>query len=298
MDAPPDQVEALVGLIRAGLAESGRRRLAEVAPGRWWLADARDRETAAVPLADRVEWAVFSLLSTSGPMSETAFLQRIAGLFNGHDLPDETLVRTCLESYRSRASTADRIITGDDLLKRAHEHAELIAALADGGHKLGLSVWIGRREQARRLGSGRLGDRLDERDLRTPLSHISRSVEEIAEVDCAWYVRGRLAFLFEVEWTAMLGEPILRRHARIAQDEGTVRFLVIAPERTELVRHKLERSPLLRDAFERENWHILKWNHLRSFLRRDDLSLDALEPYLGLDPVAERSGEQLGLFGR
>lgn len=298
VDAPADQVEALIGLIREGLAESGRRRLAEVAPGRWWLADARDRETAAVPLADRVEWAVFSLLSTSGPMPESGFLQRIAGLFSGHDLPDETLVRSCLESYRSRASTADRIVTGDDLLKRAHEHAELIAALADGGHKLGLSVWIGRREQARRLGPGRLGDRLDERDLRTPLSHISRSVEEIAEVDCAWYVRGRLAFLFEVEWTAMLSEPVLRRHARIAQDEGTVRFLVIAPERTELVRHKLERSPLLREAFERDNWHVVKWNHLRAFLRRDDLSLDALEPYLGLDPVAERSGEQLGLFGQ
>ncbi len=296
-DAPPDQVEALLALIREGLAESGKRRLNEVAPGRWWLADARDRETAAVPLADRVEWAVFSLLSTSGPMSESAFLQRIAGLFSGHDLPDETLVRSCLESYRSRASTPDRIITADDLLKRAQDHAELIAALADGGHRLGLSVWIGRREQARRLGGGRLGDRLDERDLRTPLSHISRSVDEIAEVDCAWYVRGKLSFLFEVEWTAMLGEPILRRHARIVQDEGTVRFLVVAPERTELVRHKLERSPLLREAFARENWHVLKWNHLRSFLARDVVSLDALEPYLGLDPVAERSGEQLDLFG-
>jgi hypothetical protein len=95
----------------------------------------------------------------------------------------------------------------------------------------------------------------------------------------------------------MLGEPILRRHARIPLDEGTVRFLVIAPERTELVRHKLDRSPLLRDAFDRENWHVLKWNHLRTFLARDELSLDALEPYLGLDPIAERSGEQLDLFG-
>jgi len=122
-------------------------------------------------------------------------------------------------------------------------------------------------------------------------------VDDIAEVDCAWYVRGRMAFLFEVEWTAMLGEPILRRHARIPQDDGTVRFLVVAPERTELVRHKLDRSPLLHDAFERDNWHVIKWNHLRAFLDRDDLSLDALEPYLGLDPVVERSGEQLDLFG-
>jgi hypothetical protein len=90
---------------------------------------------------------------------------------------------------------------------------------------------------------------------------------------------------------------VLRRHARIPQDDTTVRFLVVAPDRTELVRHKLERSPVLREAFERDNWHVLKWNHLRTFLGRDDASLDALEPYLGLDPVVERSGEQLGLFG-
>jgi hypothetical protein len=296
-DAPPDQVEALLALIAEGLSEAGRRRLTEVAPGRWWLADAKDREAAAAPLADRVEWSVFSLLSTAGPMSESSFLQRIAGLFAGHDLPDETLVRACLQSYRSRASTAERIVTGDDLLRRAQEHAELIGLLADGGHRLGLSVWIGRREQDRRLGRGRLADRLHDAEQRAPLSLISRAVEEVAEIDCAWYIRGKLAFLFEVEWTAMLGEPILRRHARIPQDDGTVRFLVIAPERTELVRHKLERSPLLRDAFDRDNWHVLKWNHLRAFLGRDEPTLDALEPYLGLDPVAERSGEQLDLFG-
>ena len=296
-ESPPDQVEALIALIGEGLSETGRKRLTEVAPGRWWLADPRDRETAAAPLADRVEWAVFSLLSTAGPLSESSFLQRIAGLFTGHDLPDEALVRACLQSYRSRASTPDRIVTGDDLLRRAQEHAELIGLLADGGHRLGLNVWIGRREQARRLGPGRLADRLHDQELRAPLTHISRAAGEIAEIDCAWYLRGKVAFLFEVEWTAMLGEPILRRHARIPQEEGTVRFLVIAPERTELVRHKLERSPLLREAFDRDNWHILKWNHLRAFVDRDEPSLDALEPYLGLDPVAERSGEQLGLFG-
>jgi hypothetical protein len=110
-------------------------------------------------------------------------------------------------------------------------------------------------------------------------------------------VRGRIAFLFEIEWTAMLGEPMLRRHARIPQEDGIVRFLVVAPERTELLRHKLDRSPLLREAIERDNWHVLKWNHLRTFLGRDDVSLDGLEPYLGLDPIAERTGEQLGLFG-
>ena len=102
--------------------------------------------------------------------------------------------------------------------------------------------------------------------------------------------------LFEVEWTAMLAEPLLKRHARIPPDETLVRFLVIAPERTELVRHKLARSPLLRAAVKRGNWHVLKANHLREWAAGDASTLDELEPYLGLDPTVDRTGEQLPLF--
>jgi hypothetical protein len=45
------------------------------------------------------------------------------------------------------------------------------------------------------------------------------------------------------------------------------------------------------------NWHVIKSNHLRTFLAGDELSLDDLEPFLGLDPEIERSGEQMALFG-
>jgi hypothetical protein len=295
-EASTDQVESLLALIRDELSREGHRRLTEIEPGRWWLADPADRAAAAAPLADRVEWAVYSLLSTAGQLSESSFFERIAALFSGHDLPDEALVRACLQSYRSMASTPERLLTGDDLLRRTQQHAETIALLADGGHRLGMNVWIGRREQARKLGSRRLGDWLDEREHRAYLVQISRAVDDVAEVDCIWYVRGRAAFLFEVEWTAMLGEPLLRRHSRIPPDDSLVRFLVVAPERTELIRHKLERSPLLREAVERDNWHVIKWNHLHAFLGRDPVELSDLEPYLGLDPIVERSGEQMPLF--
>ena len=72
---------------------------------------------------------------------------------------------------------------------------------------------------------------------------------------------------------------------------------MIAPERAELVRYKLARSPLLRAALDAGTWHIVKANHLRTFLARDPLDLADLEPYLGLDPVVERSAEQMALFG-
>jgi hypothetical protein len=295
-DTAPDQVERLLALIGEELSRPTQRRLTEIEPGRWWLANKADRDAAAVPLADRVEWAVYSLLSTAGPMSETAFFERMATLFAGHDLPDEALVRACLRSYRSLASTADHLLTTDELLGRAEQHSQMIAGLVDGGHRLGMSAWIGQREQARRLGSRRLGEWLDDREARAPLGMISRAADEVANVDCIWYVRGRIAFLFEVEWTAMLGDPLLRRHSRIPPSDSLVRFLVVAPERTELVRHKLDRSPLLREAMERDNWHFIKWNHISAFLARDPLDLGDLEAYIGLDPLVERSGDQMPLF--
>ena len=296
-DAAPDPIERLLALIRDELARPGQRRLTEIEPGRWWLAETADREAAAPPLADRVEWAVYSLLSTAGPLSEAAFYDRIATLFTGHDLPDETLVRACLDSYRSLASTPDHLVTSDDLLRRSQEHTELLAAITEAGHRLGLRVWLAEREQARRHGRGHLGDLLDERERDAYLGSIGRAIDALSQVDAIWYIRGKVAMMFEVEWTAMLGEPLLRRHARIGTDERFIRFLVIAPERTDLVRHKLDRSPLLRSAIEDHGWNIIKWDHLRSFLAADRPDLDDLEPLLGLDPIVERGGEQMHLFG-
>ena len=297
MPAEPDQIERLIAMIRDEFTRPTQQRLVEIAPGRWWLGSRPDREGAASPLADRVEWSVYSLLSTAGPIGEEAFLGRIAALFGGRDQPDEALVRACLTSYRSPASTSERLVTGDDLRRRTADHTELLARLADAGHRLGMHVWIARREQARRFGSRTLGDLLAPTERSAWLPSIARaSAEDLEDIDCIWYVRGRTAFLFEVEWTAMLGDVLLRRHARIPTDERLVRFLVVAPERAALVRHKLDASPILQAALEADNWHVVLWPHLRSWLDHDPLDLEALEPYLGLEPAAARRGEQMDLF--
>ncbi|HET7828253.1 MAG TPA: hypothetical protein VFL03_01735 [Candidatus Limnocylindrales bacterium] len=293
---PGDHVERLVALIGSALADADDRRLTRV-EDRWWLNDRTDRDAAAAPLADRVEWAVYSLLSTAGPLSETQFLERIGNMFSGPDLPDEALVRACLESYRSMASTPDRLLTSDDVVRRSHEHGALIGDLVDLGHRLGYSCWIGTRQQSRRIDGVPLAERLDDREIAGPPYFGRIRSDELEEVDVIWYIRGRAAFLWEVEWTAMLGEPVLRRHARMAPDDRIVRMLVVLPERAELVRHKLDRSPLLRRQLEEGSWHVLKANHLRAWAALDAPTMADLEPLLGLDPTIERTGGQLPLFG-
>ncbi len=294
----PDRVEILLGIIRDELQRPTNRRLAEVEPGRWWLAMPEDLDACAVPLSDRVEWAVFSLLATASRVSESAFRDRIAALFTGPDEPDEAFVRACLESYRGASSTPDVLMPSEDLTVRSEEHARMIATIVELGHRLGMRAWVSRREQSRRLGGHKLAEWLDERELGAYLPLIGRGpTDDLEMVDVMWYVRQRATFLFEVEWTAMIGEAVLRRHMRIPTTDQVVRFLVIAPERTELLRLKIDRSPLLRRALEQGNWHILKWDHLRDLASSDHVSLEDLEQYVGLDPAVEHGGEQMPLFG-
>ena len=291
-------MDRLLDIIRGELERPTNRRLVQVEPGSWWLADRDDRAAAALPLADRVEWAIFSLLSTSSRLGQSALLERVETMFSGHDRPDDSIVRACLESYRSPSSVPGRLHTDEVIAVRSQEHVELISLLADVGHRLRMSVWIGPRERSRVARGHRLSEWLDDREQRVRLSSIVRAPEEALEpVPCIWYIRGKVAFLFEIDWTAMLGESLLRRHARIPPDPRLVRFLVIAPERTELVRLKLARSALLRQSIEAGNWHILKSSHLRALAARPTVALDDLAPFLGLDPEVERSGRQMPLFG-
>jgi hypothetical protein len=292
-----DHVDRLLTLVTDALQGADGRRLTKLAEDSWWLGDRADRDNAAVPLADRVEWAVYSLLSTAGPVSETQFMERIGNLFTGPDLPDEALVRACLDSYRSISSTTERLVTMDDLVRRSQEHGELIARLVDLGHRLGFACWVGARQQSRRVDGQPLGSRLDDREASGP-PYLGRiRAEDLEEVDVIWYVRGRAAFLWEIEWTAMLSDTVSRHHTRIPADDRLVRFLVVLPERAELVRHKLERSPLLRQELEEDGWHLVKANHLRDWAGREDVELGDLEPLLGLDAAVERTGDQLSLFG-
>ena len=290
-------IGALLGIIRDELGREDHRRLTQIEPGSWWLANRDDIAAAELPLPDRIEWAVFSLLSTAGKMSESAIEDRIEGMFSGPDQPDRDVVRACIDSYRGGASTPERLVTDDDLSRRSEETLDLLALLTELGHRLGLNVWLSRREQARTLRGQRLESLLDVRERDANLTGLARAVEsDLEQVPCIWYLRGRMTFTFEVEWTAMLGEAVLRRHARIPPDDRIVRFLVAAPARTELIRSKLARSTLLRRSFEAGNWHILKSTHLRAFADAPEPRLGDLEPYLGLDPVVESDRHQMPLF--
>jgi hypothetical protein len=287
----------LATLLREELARDDHPSLVRIGdPDRplWWL---RRPELDEAPLADRVEWATFSILTTAGRLDEHSFLERIYVLFPGTEAPDEELVRACLAAY-AQVGEKGVLRSEEDLAARQDDHARIIGTLVDYGHRIGLRAWVGRREHDRPYAGSTLLERLREDERRAYLPLIVRApADTLAALDAIWYVRGRMAFMFDVEWTAMIGDPILRRGCQIEPTDHQARFCVFPAERTELLRLKLDRSPWLRAEVARQNWHFLKWQHLEGLAARDGASLEWLEPVLGLDPLIERGGEQLTMFG-
>ncbi len=293
-----DHVRLLMEIVMGELRRKDHPRLAEVDRGRWWLRSERDLTAARPPLSDRLEWAAYGLLSTSRGMDEQMFFERIAAMFRGHDAPDPALVRAILDSYRDPASSNVTLRADDELAARHVEHGEMVGLLVDYGHRLGLRAHVSAHEQRRAFRGATVGDLLSDEERRAYMPLIAPSDPQTFEsLDCMWYLRGKATFVFEVEWTAMLTDALLRRGQRIAADDSIVRFLVIPAERTELVRMKIARSPLLARALEEHNWHILKFDHLRRLAAAEESDLDLLAPMLGLDPEIEREAEQLALFG-
>ena len=261
----PDPVERLLGLIRDELAP----RSAAPDRDRTGRAGGDGQPTRRRP---RRRWPTGS----SGPSSaccpppgrsEAAFYDRIATLFTGHDLPDETLVRACLDSYRSLASTPDHLVTSDDLLRRSQEHTDL---------------W-----QHRRCGPPARAARLDRRAgagpatrPRPPWRRPRRAREGRLpghdRPSCGCPVEGRRDLVHPRQARASCsrssGPPcsasrcsgVTPVSATTSDSSGPV----VAPERTDLIRHKLDRSPLLRAAIEDDGWNLIKWDHLADLPRR------------------------------
>jgi hypothetical protein len=293
-----DHVRLLMEIVLGELRRPDNPRLAEVEPGRWWLRSDKDLADARPPLSDRLEWAVYGLLSTSSAMEEATFFERVTRMFRGHDTPDPELVRKVLESYRDPEEHQVTLRSIDKLTTRHAEHGEIIGMLTDYGHRLGLRVHVVEKERRRAYRGGIVGDLLTDEEQRAYLPLIAAGdVATLESLDCMWYLRGKATFLFEVEWTALLTEPLLKRGPRIPAADTVVRFLVVPAERVELIRFKLAHSPLLRRALDEQNWHILNSENLRRLVAREEADLDMLGPMLGLDPEIEREAEQLPLFG-
>src|SRR5882672_9232169 len=297
------ELELFLDHFRSALADGRRNGLVRIAlsedPEEVAYAVTNGHEAA--PLDDRVEWAVWGVLSATRAVDTRSLLKRTYALFRGVETPDRELIERCIASYAVQSEEGRwRLGDADGLVARQASQAQVVADLVDAGHRLGFKVHVGRDIQrhatpASHADRGRTLVELmtDAERLSGPAKSIRGPADALDFVDCVWYERGRMAFLWQVEWTARLHRSVVSLGEAIPDDDRVFRFLAVADERTTLLQEKLERSPSLAELVRRRGWRFVKWHPLRRFLADRESSLDGLEPVLGLEPAVEQSGHQL-----
>jgi hypothetical protein len=255
----------------------------------------------ASPLDDRLEWSVWGLLSASHDVETRMLLRRAYGLFRDIETPDRELVERCIAAYGHQGDDGRWRLRGEDALVRRQADQTLLAAqLLDAGHRLGFKVHVGRDLERRALPEAFLDrgavldDLLTDAERASNVSRVSGIHSDALEyIDCVWYEKGRMLFLWQLEWTARLHRSVIALGEAVPDEDRVFRFFAIADERRALAEFKLRRAAGVADVVRQRGWRFVKWGPLRSWATRPDLALDLLEPVLGLSPEMEQTGQQL-----
>ena len=133
-----DPVRLTLEIIRRELRRPDHPRLVELEEDLWWLRDPLDLAGTKASLSERLEWGIFSLLSTSGGISQASFDERVGRLFRGPETADPELVRACLESLPH-----PRAVLGRARPHRGVPAAALRRARRDGGSAHGVRASAG-----------------------------------------------------------------------------------------------------------------------------------------------------------
>ncbi len=253
------------------------------------------------PLDDRVEWGVWGLLSSGHEIDTRTLLRRAYALFRGIETPDRDLVLRCLAAYGTQADDGRwRLRDEDTLAARQADQTLLAAQLVGAARRLGFKVHVGRDLRRRPLPPALaehgsiLADLMSDAEKAVALSRYARGAAEVLDlVDVVWYDRGKMVFLWQLDWTARAHRSAVALGESIPDDDRVFRFLAVADERAPLLSEKLRRLPGLAEVVRRRGWRFVKWEPLRAFATDADADLQGLEPVLGLEPRMEQAGQQL-----
>src|SRR5207253_405854 len=136
--------------------------------------------------------------------------RRAYGLFRDVETPDRELVERCIAAYGHQSDDGRwRLRDEDALVRRQADQTLLVIQLLDAGRRLGFKVHVGRDLERRalpeaHLDRGRvLGDLMTDAERTADISREARIHSDALDyVDCLWYDKGRMVFMWQLEWTA------------------------------------------------------------------------------------------------
>jgi hypothetical protein len=245
-------------------------------PQVWWLGG---KGYPALPLGDRVERSVCQILRSQPDLEPDQLENRIYSQFAGPFTPGPGLVHKCLESYGECTSSCPtwRLRTEDAPASLDRKREEALEILSSVGGRLGFQVVT--REHGRRGLDNHITDQRNWRLSRT--------------LDVSWEDGEGACHVFAIKHTTSFGDIL--SGMRGGQDP-LQRYIVVPHRRLDLLRFRIETELLLRVALADGRWQFIKLEHLRQLAIKDDLRLQDLSLFVGLEPLIERPEAQLPLF--
>ncbi|MBE0411286.1 MAG: hypothetical protein IBX69_16310 [Anaerolineales bacterium] len=216
--------------------------------GQWWT---QPDDNFALPLADRVEYAVVDHLHSISACSASELDQVICEMFPGLLTPDREIIQACLDSYSVQ--------------------------LQDDGEKWRLSPQEEREQRTSEV--NKMREMLDELGERL-------GFHSTGDHPLFWEnEQGEKVFAFYILVSACFGDILTS-----TLPPTTKRWIVIPGSRSGLVLYKINHNPYFKSLLA-SGWQFLKFRHLRGLLGLTNLNRQNLEHQMGLDPLTETASQ-------
>lgn len=193
----------------------------------WWFINPKKYISYPdVPLSERVEQTVVSILREKGSVSLDEVLQRVFMNFPNGLTPDRNSVLETLAKYAKKSNSKwvfQKLLYESTFT----QHTKYIYDLIMIGKNFGYQSYIGKREQSESINGKKLKDYADYLDL----SHLNLNVEikkRLEMIDIIWMQNGEIQFLIEVENSTTITSAIQRASNA---DNSIKRFIVIPDNR-------------------------------------------------------------------
>ncbi|NIN68772.1 MAG: hypothetical protein GTO63_29615 [Anaerolineae bacterium] len=242
----------------------------------WWL---KAKGYPPRPLGDRLERAVYQILTDRRDCSHEGLCDDVYSRFPGIFTPPPGLVQACIDSYAQRDDASDKcnLRPEEEATSLAEERVEGLKLLMQVGQRLGYQVSLSKRRVPQ---------------LSTGTDPISR-VRLPRGLDVSWDSEWAGLHTFAFKQTTRFGDIL----SHGGQDHSeSHRYILIADRRLDLLRFRIESEFLLRRALNEGEWQFIKLKHLRDLGTKKHLDRPDLDQIIGLEPLIERPEAQLPLF--
>lgn len=223
----------------------------ELEQGQWWLSrDALSKHKLQMPLSERVETAILSILRTKYKVTYDEVLQSIFEQFPNSLTPNSENVKEYLNHYAKKTSDGKwKILPDVESDKAVREHTKHETILCQLGHRFGYSVYCADKSRA-----------ADMEKICDDFNIDVENADRVKQIDVLWIKDGAIRYIFEVENSTSITSALERCSNVNAQ--GVKRMIVMPKARDKFLTRKMK-EPMFADYFKRDNWSVLWYENLQ-----------------------------------